>query len=446
MPSGSPAVLLPRTSRKSRSTRSTRNRGLPTGLVALTVRHYRTYFGALFLGSLGFWIQRIAQDWLVLELTGSASAVGVAVALQFAPVLALGLYGGVLVDRFDARRLLAISQTVCAVLAGVLAVLVATDRVTMWACYGLALGIGLTSVVEQPARMQLVTSLVGLSRLRSALGLNSTAFQSAGLAGPLVAGGVIHTLGLSWCFAINVLGCLTVIAACALMRTGAPLESDRREAEPQSQVAALVEGLRHVVHRSEIAWSITLVAVMGVFGTNLAVLLTAFSQREFGTGVSGYSTFNALVALGCVAGALIGAQRTTTMRLRRLTAVMGVFGVLLMLVSRAPGQGLFVAGLAVVGVLMMTFQLSANSTVQMAAPTHVRGRVMSVYVLVLLGGQTIGGLLIGSVVDAYGARLGMMLCGAAITTLGGLCALGMAYQSHLTLSFRRGLVPTIVQR
>lgn len=430
MPSGNPATLLPRTSRKSRSTRN---------------RAHRTYFGALFLGSLGFWIQRIAQDWLVLELTGSASAVGVAVALQFAPVLVLGLYGGVLVDRFDARRLLAISQTVCAVLAGVLAVLVATDRVTVWACYGLALGIGLTSVVEQPARMQLVTSLVGLSRLRSALGLNSTAFQSAGLAGPLVAGGVIHALGLSWCFALNVLGCLTVIAACALMRTGAPLADDR-DAEPQSQVAALMEGLRHVVRRSEIAWSIALVAVMGVFGTNLAVLLTAFSQREFGTGVSGYSTFNALVALGCVAGALIGAQRTTTMRLRRLTAVMGVFGVLLMLVSRAPGQGVFVAGLAVVGVLMMTFQLSANSTVQMAAPAHVRGRIMSVYVLVLLGGQTIGGLLIGSVVDAYGARIGMMLCGAAITTLGGLCALGMAYQSHLTLSFRRGLVPTIVQR
>ncbi|GAB3711648.1 MFS transporter [Mariniluteicoccus flavus] len=411
---------------------------LPIGLVALTSKHFRVYVASLFLGGLGTWVQRIAQDWLVLQLTGSASAVGVAVALQFAPVLLFGLYGGVLVDRFDPRRLLAISQTIAALMAAALGVMVLTGTATVWSCYALALGIGLCSVVEQPARLQLVTQLVGMSRLRSALGLNSTAFQSAGLVGPLLAGVVIHTLGLGWCFVINMVSCAVVVAACALMRTGTPARAAvAADVQRPSQVAQLKEGLGHVFRTSEIAWSIALVAVMGIFGSNMAVLLTAFSTLEFGTGVSGYGTFNALVAVGCVTGALVGARRRTTMRLRQLTLVIAALGGLFVVTSMAPNPVVFCALLVAVGVLTLTFLLSANSLVQMAAPEHVRGRIMSVYVLVLLGGQTIGGLLVGQIVDAYGARIGMMMNGLAVIIFGSVCAIGMAYQSHLTLAVRR---------
>lgn len=410
---------------------------LPNSLNALAHKHFRVYVLSLFVGSMGVWIQRIAQDWLILQLTGSVSAVGVAVALQFAPVLLFGLYGGILTDRYDPRRLLAISQGTSAALALVLGIAVLTGHATPLACYGLALGLGLVSVIDQPARLALISQLVGVGGVRSALGLNTTAFQSAGLLSPLASGVLIGSVGIGWCFLINAVTCTSVALATTLMgrRTLTPRVEGVAKKGP---IAELREGLTVIARTSEVAWAIGLVAILGVFGMNMPVLLSAFSSKEFTAGVSGYSTFQAVVAVGSVVGATVASRRVGTIRLRNITPTLTGLGVLLVLTSRAPSYLMFLAVLALVGVVSIVFSQSANALVQTTVPDHLRGRVMSVYVLVLLGGQAIGGVTIGAVIDHFGPRTGMLLNGAVIILLTSVCAAVMAHRSALRLRVTRG--------
>lgn len=419
------------------TTTSRRRFTLPTSLNALTHKHFRVYVISLFFGSMGVWIQRIAQDWLVLELTGSVSAVGVAVALQFAPVLVFGLYGGILTDRYDPRRLLAISQGASAALALALGIAVLTGHATPLTCYGLALGLGLVSVIDQPARLALISQLVGVGGVRSALGLNTTAFQFAGLLGPMTAGLLISSVGIGWCFLINAVTCTSVMLATFAMGRRV-VDPDAATAPKQGPIAELREGLAVIGRTSEVIWAIALVAILGIFGLNMPVLLSAFSSKEFTAGVSGYSTFQAVVAVGSVVGATLASRRTSTIRLRNITPTLTGLGVLLVLTSRAPSYPAFVAVLALVGVVSIMFSQSANALVQTTVPDHLRGRVMSVYVLVLLGGQAIGGVTVGAVIDHFGPRIGMLLNGAMIILLTSVCAAAMAHRSALRLRVTRG--------
>ncbi|OYO24500.1 MFS transporter [Enemella dayhoffiae] len=402
-------------------------RRLPQSLIALNVPHFRVYVLAFAFGSLGLWVQRIALDWQVLQLTHSVSAVGVSVTLQFAPVLLLGLFGGALVDRFDPRKLLILSQSFLATMAAVLAVLVFTGSASVWACYALALGSGLAAVVEQPGRLELVNRLVGRGGLRSALGLNTTAFQSAGVAGPLLAGALIHGVGLGWCFALNALTCLIVVTSYLLIRTPS------RTAAAGNRTGRLSDGLRVVRRTPEIAWTIVLVAVVGVFGTSLPVLLSAMSARVFSAGVSGYGLLAGMAAAGAVIGAQLAARNRRTLRLRELTGFTALLGALVVLASTAPNLPLFAGLMVLFGIVQVLFLQSANTLVQLTAPEWVRGRVISVYVLVVIGGQALGGLISGATVDLWGPRGGMLLNGALIVLLTAVCALRMAYEAHLTL-------------
>lgn len=379
----------------------------------------------------GLWMQRIAQDWLVLELTGSVTAVGIAVALQFLPVLLFGLAGGVLADRYPKRILLIITQSIAALVAITLGGLALSGAVEAWHVYLMAAVLGFVTVVDNPTRQVFVAELVGDEHIRNAVSLNSSVFQLGALLGPALSGLLIHAVGQGWSFLLNGLSCLFVVVLLTQISARPPVPASASQA---SQGEQLTEGLHHIRRTSEVGWTIVLVTVMGIFGLNMPVILAAFADDVFTAGVGGYSLFNCLAAVGALAGALLSARRRGVVRLRALVASLSILGALLMLASVAPQMWLFGALLVAVGLMNLMFLTGANSLVQMATGSQLRGRVMSVYILVLLGGQSIGSPLVGWLIDSFGARPSMLLCGGVVTLAALVSGLAMARTSHLTLT------------
>jgi MFS family permease len=405
-----------------------RQRTWPDTLAALEVRNYRLYLSSQIVATTGLWMQRIAQDWLVLELTGSITAVGVAVALQFLPVLLFGLVGGVIADRYPKRLILMITQSVATLMAVTLGVLALTGLVQAWHVYMVAALLGFVTVVDNPTRQVFVSELVGPSRIRNAVSLNSSVFQFGALLGPALSGALIHAVGQGYSFLINAASCVLVVIMLAILRpnvlSSAPVVRSKGQ---------LREGLTYIKNTSEVAWSIVLVATIGIFGLNTPVILAAFADHEFASGIGGYSLFNSLTAVGALGGALLSARRRETLRLRILVTTLTLLGGAIMLASLAPYSWLFGVVLVMIGLLTLQFLTGANSLVQMTSAPAVRGRVMSVYILVLLGGQAIGGPAVGWLIDHFGARPSMFLCGGLVALVAVLSGMAMARQSHLGL-------------
>lgn len=400
----------------------------PRTLAALEVRNYRLYLSSQIVATTGLWMQRIAQDWLVLELTGSVTAVGVAVALQFLPVLLFGLFGGVIADRYPKRRILMITQAVAATMALTLGLLALTHTVQAWHVFVVAAMLGFVTVVDNPTRQVFVSELVGSRHIRNAVSLNSSVFQFGALLGPALSGLLIHAVGQGWSFMINFAACSLVVAIVAIIRV--PVLPGAQAVRAKGQ---LREGLAYIAATSEVAWTIVLVGAMGVLGLNMPVILAAFADAEFGTGVGGYSMFNSLTAIGALTGAILSARRTETLRLRALVSTLSGLGVILALAAIAPTIWLFGALLVGSGLLTLLFLTGANSLVQTRSDPGVRGRVMSVYLLVLLGGQAIGGPAVGWLIDHFGARPSMFLCGGLVTMMALLTGLAIARSAHLGL-------------
>ena len=407
----------------------------PHALAALTVRNYRLFLSAQVIGTTGLWMQRIAQDWLVLELSGSVAAVGIAVALQFLPVLIFGLFGGVIADRYPKRRLLMITQTTAATLAAMLGLLALTGTAQVWHVYLIATLLGFVTVVDNPTRQVFVAELVGDRHVRNAVSLNSSVFQFGALVGPALSGILIHAVGQGWSFLINAASCLVVVSMLAVIRL-----KPGTVTVPERTPGQLRAGLRYLRDVSEIRWTVVLVATMGVLGLNMPVILAAFAKSEFSMGVGGYSLFNSLTAVGALSGALLSARRSAAVRLRTLVGLLSGFGVVLAVASRAPNVYLFGALLVGCGLLTLLFLTGANTLVQLSSAPTLRGRVMSVYILVLLGGQAIGGPAVGWFIDHFGARSSMFLCGGLIVALAAIAGAALARQSHLRvdLDLHRG--------
>lgn len=412
-------------------------RSWPQALASLEVRDYRLFLSSQVVATTGLWMQRIAQDWLVLQLTGSVTAVGIAVALQFLPVLLFGLLGGVLADRYPKRTLLLITQSVAALMALTLGGLALSGTVQVWHVYLVATVLGFVTVVDNPTRQVFVAELVGQQHIRNAVSLNSSVFQFGALLGPALSGLLIHAVGQGWSFLINAASCVFVVAMLLIIRSRpAPYGDASTSAghgtadEPREQLQA---GLRYIRRTSEVRWTIVLVTAMGLFGLNMPVILAAFADDVFAAGVGGYSLFNSLVAAGAFTGALLSARRRGTIRLRSLVTTLTLLGVLLMLASVASAMWLFGVVLVAVGLANLMFLTGANSLVQLATGADLRGRVMSVYILVLLGGQSIGSPVVGWLIDHVGARPSMLLCGGLIALVALVAGLAMARTSHLTL-------------
>ncbi|MGC5363215.1 MFS transporter [Streptomyces sp. DT24] len=385
---------------------------------SLKIRNYRLFATGAVISNTGTWMSRITQDWLVMSLTGSATAVGITTALQFLPMLLFGLYGGVIADRYPKRQLLLISQGALGLCGIALAVLTLSGQVEVWHVYLIAFLLGLVTVVDNPARQSFVSEMVGPAQLRNAVSLNSANFQSARLIGPAVAGALITTVGSGWAFMFNGLSFAAPLVGLLMMRTN---ELHRTVVVPRAK-GQLREGLRYVSGRPDLLWPIVLVGFVGTFGFNFPIWLTAFADDVFHGGAGMYSFFNILMAAGSLAGALLAARRRSS-RLRMLVAAGTAFGLLEITAAFAPTVWLFSLLLVPVGMLGLTTNISANTSVQMAADPEMRGRVMSLYMMVFAGGTPIGAPLVGWLSDTYGARVGFASGGL----LSVLAALGVGF-------------------
>ena len=377
-----------------------------SGFTPLRIPNYRRFAGSNILAMSATWMQRVAQDWLVLQLTHSVAAVGVTTALQFAPMLLLGLHGGLLVDRYDKRRLLLCTQSLVGTVSLVLAVLALTGSATVIVVWAAAFLIGCATVVDNPARQVFVNELVGREHLKNAITINSAVFQLGGLIGPAAAGVVIGAVGGGWAFVVNAVACsVTVLMLTRL--DGAALHA---APVPVRRPHALREGVGFVWRTPSIRYSVVMLAFLAVFTLTMPVLLAAFATQVFDLGASGYGLFNSLVAAGALAGAL-GCTRRTVLRLRTVVLSGLVWASVLALAALMPTVATFGVALVATGVGSQLFFQAGNPLVQLSSGPLVRGRVMAVWVLVVLGGQGVGGVLMGGIVEALGARTGMLIAG-----------------------------------
>jgi MFS family permease len=409
---------------------------------ALSVRNFRLFAGANILAMTATWMQRVAQDWLVLQLTGSVADVGVTVAMQFGPMLVLGLYGGVIVDRYSKRKLLMITQGAAGLLSAVLAVLSLTGTATVYAVWATALGIGLATVVDNPARQVFVNELVGPTHLRNAITINSGVFQLGGLIGPAVSGALIAAIGGGFAFAVNALACcVTVFMLTRLDRSALmPIPSSPR-AKGQ-----LKEGVQYAAARPAIRWPIVLVGFLAVFTITMPVLLASYAKDVFDQGAAGYGLFNSLVAGGALVGAILTTRRTV-IRLRTVIICGGLWAAMQAVASLMPSEVAFGVALVGIGIANQFFFMAANPLIQTTSSTRVRGRVMAVWILVLLGGQGIGGPVMGWIVDAIGPRDAMFLSGAvpAIAAVAIAILIGRQGALKLRVRWRTPLHPVAIE-
>lgn len=402
---------------------------------SLKIRNYRLFATGQVVSNTGTWMQRIAQDWLVLTLTGSASAVGITIALQFLPMLLFGLYGGVLADRMPKRPLLLATQVAMGLTGLALAVLTLSGHVQVWHVYLTAFLLGLVTVVDNPARQSFVAEMVGPEQLANAVSLNSANFQSARLVGPAVAGVLITAVGSGYAFLLNGLSFLAPIAGLLLMRNS---ELYKVQRAPRSK-GQLREGLKYVAGRPELIWPIVLVGFIGTFGFNFPIWLSAFVDDVYHSGASTYGLLNTLMAAGSLAGALLAARRGTS-RLRVLVGAAVLFGSLEIVTAFAPQFWIFAVLMVPIGMFGLTVNVTANSSIQMATEPAMRGRVMSLFMMVFVGGTPVGAPLVGWITDTYGPRIGFAAGGAValVAAIGVGVMLARVGGLRLKIDLRRG--------
>jgi MFS family permease len=373
----------------------------------LRQRNYRLFLALVFTGSVGVWMQRLAQDWLVLQLTGSPAAVGVAVALQFLPMLVVGPLSGLLVDLFPKRRIMLVCQAVIALLAMALAAWAASGTITVWAVYASCVALGVTSAINQPASQVFVNEVVGDAAVRPAIGLNNAIGQLGAMAGPALGGIVIAQAGSAAAFAANSLLCVLVLCMIAAIRP-AELHPSIRAERGRGQLLA---GFRYVKERPSLLLIIALAGLLGMFGMNGPVVLAAFAERVWHNGVEGFGLFNTVSAIGALAGALLAA-RLRSLGKKGIVLAAGLFGLSQLVAALMPNLILFTVMLVVVGLMTLLFLTSAATAVQLEAGPEIRGRVMALYLPLLLGGHAMGGLLAGWLTEQFGVRLGLVATGA----------------------------------
>ncbi len=399
---------------------------------SLRVRNYRYYSAGQVISLTGTWMQRAAQDWLVLELSGgSAFALGVAVALQFLPTLLLTLWAGVLADQFDKRRLLVITQAAMGVCGLVLGLLDLTDIAQLWHVYLLCFVLGVFAAVDSPVRQSFVVEMVGQAYLTNAVALNSMIFNLALIAGPAAAGLLITVIGTGWIFLLNGISSAAVVGGLLMMN---PAEL-HRSAPPEKKSGQLRDGLRYVRGRPDLVVVMTLVFCVGTFGMNFENSFAVIARNQFGREADGYGFLITMLAVGTLTGALLAARRSGRGRPRMRTVLLGAaaFGVLESVASLMPSYELFALALIPVGVAVMTFTTSANSTVQLAVAPSLRGRVMGLYMLLFMGGKPLGGLASGWLADVFGPPSPLLF--------GGLLSLGTALIGSAVLIRRRQPLP-----
>jgi MFS family permease len=375
-----------------------------TTFASLANPNYRRYVGGQGVSLIGTWMQSVAQSWLVLQLTGSGTALGLVVALQTLPVLLLGPYGGVVADRVDKRRLMIGLQSVMGLLALTLGLLTVTGRVQLWHVFVLAALLGLNNCFENPARQSFILEMVGTEHLRNAVSLNSVLVNVARMVGPAVAGLVIAAGGTGICFLLNAASFVAVVVS--LVR----LDTSRLSPAPPAArgPGQLREGLRYVVRQRELGVPLLMMALVGCLAFEFQITLPLVARQTFAGGSEAYGWLTAAMGAGAVLGGLVVAARGRT-GARAMVAAALLFGAAMAGAALAPTFAVELVLIAVVGALSVAFQSTGNSTLQLAASPSMRGRVMSLWAVAFLGSTPIGGPIAGAVGDALGGRGGLAL-------------------------------------
>ncbi len=373
---------------------------------ALSVRNYRLYFTGQVLSNTGTWMQRVAQDWLVLDLSGASGiALGITTGLQFLPYLLFSLWGGTLADRFERRRLLVITQALMGVLAMLLGLVAISGDATVQLVYVFAFLLGVVSAIDNPTRQAFVHEIVGSGSLQNAIALNSASFNLARLGGPALAGVMVAWIGSGWVFVLNAASFGCTILTLLLMRVS-ELQPQVRE---QGRVR-LVQGLRYVRARRELILVLALLFGVATFGLNYQMTMALMARQQFHLGAAEFGLMSTALAVGALAGSLLAARRVTVSL--RLVVVSGlVFGAVEIVVGLAPTYLAMLATLPFAGIMAMTVTTSAQSFMQTHSDAWVRGRVMGIYTLVFFGGTPIGAPIIGWAADRFGPRSGLIVGG-----------------------------------
>ncbi|HET6258967.1 MFS transporter [Pseudonocardia sp.] len=384
---------------------------------SLSNRNYRRYLTGQSISLVGTWMQTIAQSWLVLQLTGSGTALGLVVALQTLPTLVLGPYGGVIADRMDKRRLMIGLQSVMGVLALALGLLTITGAVQLWQVYVLAFVLGLNNCFENPARQSFVLEMVGSDDLRNAVSLNSVLVNVARAVGPAVAGLVIATGGIGLCFLINAASFVAVVTSLLRLDVSALSPSNPTPRAP----GQLREGLTYVRRTPRLAIPLLMMALVGCLAYEFQVVLPVVASQTFAGDARTYGFLTAAMGAGAVVGGLYMAARGRT-GMWSLVVGAAAFGLALLATALSPTLGVALVGMGLVGAASVAFQSAGNSTLQLAAAPHMRGRVMALWAVAFLGSTPIGGPIAGLVSQHFGGRAGLALGAVACIVAAGLGA------------------------
>ncbi|WP_270889559.1 MFS transporter [Pedococcus sp. 5OH_020] len=395
---------------------------------SLANRNFRLLLSGLLVSGTGGWIQRLAQDWLVLTLTDSPAAVGAITACQFMPTLLLGLHGGLLADRFSKRRLLLVTQISMAITAATLAALALSGRVQVWHVFAIAIVLGVVTAVDNPARQSFVSEVVDTAHLPNAISLVSCTFQIGAMVGPVVGGFLMGTVGAGYAFAVNSLTFVAPVIALLLMKDTS--RRSRRDGTAAQQAAtdpvtgeqataSIRESLAYALRTPTVLWPVVMVGSFGFFTISLPVTLAAFAKNEFHSGATGLGLLNGVVAAGALVGAMTTARRTKPLRLRTVGLAAWALATALVLAAAAPDQLTFTLLLTTVGAANLAFLTSAQSLVQLAAADHIRGRIVGLYMLVFIGSGALGGPVVGLLAEHLGPRVGLFASGAvpAVVTI-----------------------------
>lgn len=385
---------------------------------SLAVRNYRVYFIGQGISISGTWMQTVALGWLVLQMTGSGTQVGLMVAIQFLPILILGPFGGMLADRFPKRRILFFTQGAFILQQIGLGLIVLAGIQQMWMIYALSFFFGIVNAVDNPTRQAFVSELVGRDHIRNAIALNSTQINLGRAVGPSIGAILIATIGIAWCFLVNGLTTVAVIIALSMLDTKQLLPA---QAKGRLQPMKQLREAWHYVRANALLWNILLMAaVIGTFSYEFQTSLPIFAQFAFASNAAAYSRLWVAFGIGSVIGGLLAAGRKRV-AFHHLVGSAILFGLSMLLVSAMPTLDWAVAGMLLVGFFSINFTSLANTLLQLETEGAMRGRVMSFWTMAMLGSTPIGGPIVGSIAEYAGARWGIVVGGVA-ALLAGLAA------------------------
>ena len=410
---------------------------------ALRVLNFRRFSSANLVSLTGTWMQRIGQDWLVLQLShDSGIALGLITALQFGPTLVLSMVGGVIADRYAKRRVLMITQTLMGVLALLLGLLVATDSVALWHVFLLAGGLGAVGAIDAPVRQSFVSEMVGPDLLANAVGLNSSIFNGARLVGPSLAGLLIGASSgnTAPAFFVNAASFAFTLGALARMRTEELMPS-QPVARGRGQLRA---GLAYTWAHPDLMLAMVLAFVIGTFGFNYQVTIALMARQQFHLGAEAFGLLSTFFAVGSLAGALLSTRRSLRPRQRFLVGSSVVFGALTVVAGLMPSYWSFAVLLVPTGAAALVFSVANNSFVQLGADPQMRGRVMALYFMCFMGGTPVGAPVIGWIAGHLGAPWGLILGGAVCTVAGVVAGLVLARRQRAR-GARPGVVPPVLR-